>query len=224
MLPTIQNQDLLMTALTHRSALNESDSGTTSKQSNERLEFLGDAVLELITTEYLFNKFPRKPEGELTVFRSALVKTETLAELASELGLGNKLYMSHGEENSGGRNNQSLLANSMEAYIGALYLDQGLKVVTNFLQKSLFVKLKKIMEKKLYKDAKSQLQEIVQAKGLSAPIYETVKAEGPDHDKRFQVQVIVEKQVQAIGIGKSKQLAQQNSAKKALQNYKKDGT
>ena len=214
MLPAFRNQQLLTTALTHRSALNEKIS--TSTESNERLEFLGDAVLELATTQFLFDKLPSEQEGILTAYRSALVKTTTLAEVALELSLGEQLYMSRGEEATGGRVNVSLLADTLEAVIGALYLDQGFEAVTAFLSDHLFPKFAMIQQQKLYKDAKSQLQELVQAQGFEAPAYEVVQEVGPDHDKEFTVQVKVGNQVKGTGTGKSKQQAQQAAASEAL--------
>jgi ribonuclease III len=216
-LPSFNDQQLLATALTHRSALNEHISSAT--ESNERLEFLGDAVLELVTTEFLFEQLKSEPEGTLTAYRSALVKTTTLAEVAEELGLGQQLYMSKGEEASGGRTNPSLLADTLEAVIGALYLDQGIKPVTTFLSTHLFPKFEIIREQKLYKDAKSELQEIVQAQGFDAPLYEVVNEVGPDHDKEFTVQVEVGGQVRGQGTGKSKQQAQQAAATAALEKF-----
>lgn len=213
-LPTFHSQALLVTALTHRSALNEQISG--SSESNERLEFLGDAVLELATTEYLFAAHPNDPEGTLTAYRSALVKTTTLAEVATELGLGEALFLSKGEEAMGGRTNASLLADTFEAVIGAMYLDQNYEVVKTFLAKHLFPKFSAIKEQKLYKDAKSQLQEVVQAKGSPAPAYEVIDEVGPDHDKEFTVQVKIDQVVRGTGVGKSKQLAQQAAAAAAL--------
>jgi len=220
MLPKFKNKQLLITALTHRSALNEKEtSGTTAEESNERLEFLGDAVLELSTTRFLFNKFPDEPEGILTAFRSALVKTGTLADVARELELGKKMYMSKGEEATGGRDNDSLLADTTEAIIGALYLDQNFDAVEDFLKKYLFVKFDEIKKNRAYKDAKSLLQEMVQSKGCPTPNYEVVKAEGPDHDKQFTINVLVGDQIKGTGVGKSKQLAQQDAAKQALGEF-----
>lgn len=213
-IPSFQNQELLTTALTHRSALNEQNS--TSKESNERFEFLGDAVLELVTTKFLFHQFPDIHEGLLTAYRSALVKTETLAKVARTLDLGAKLYMSKGEEATGGRDNDSLLADTMEALIGALYLDQGLEKVEDFLKEVLFVEFEQILQKKLYRDSKSYLQELVQAKGQPTPSYEVVSEVGPDHDKTFTVNVIVGDKVLATGTGSSKQRAQQDAAQIAL--------
>lgn len=216
MLPDFKNPALLVTALTHRSALNEQIS--TSTESNERLEFLGDAVLELATTEFLFAQFPKEPEGKLTAYRSALVKTTTLAEVASDLGLGDKLYLSKGEEATGGRINGSLLADTMEAVIGALYLDQGFAPVKKFLESTVFPKFELIQEQHLYKDAKSSLQEYLQSKGQDAPAYKVLSEAGPDHDKEFVVQVMSQGKKLGEGNGKSKQQAQQAAATQALQS------
>jgi ribonuclease III len=213
-LPVFRNQDLLTTALTHRSALNEKTS--TSIESNERLEFLGDAVLELSTTIFLYKELPQEQEGMLTAFRSALVKTTTLAEVAQVLNLGEKLYMSKGEEASGGRQNASLLANTVEALLGALYLDQGFDAVDAFLQKYLFPRLPDILQKKLYKDPKSHLQELVQAKGFDAPEYLVIDESGPDHDRQFTVKVLINGKEGGQGKGRSKQLAQQDAAQFVL--------
>ncbi len=210
-----KNPQLLETALTHRSAINEKISA--SKESNERLEYLGDAVLELATSEFLFRKFPKEPEGKLTAYRSALVKTGTLAEVAKELKLGEKLKMSRGEEKSGGRENISLLANTTEALIGALYLDQGFDAVKKFLNKYLFPKTGLILNQKTYLDPKSHLQEIVQAQKLSAPKYQVIKEVGPDHNKTFMVDVMVNNQVVGQGKGKSKQQAEREAAKAAIE-------
>lgn len=214
-IPDFKNQALLTTALTHRSALNEQNS--TSQESNERFEFLGDAVLELATTRYLFNLFPDTQEGLLTAYRSALVKTETLAKVARQLGLGQLLYMSKGEEATGGRDNDSLLADTMEAVIGGLYLDQGFEAVETFLTEVLFVEFEQILSKKLYKDPKSHLQELVQAQGRETPSYVVVTEIGPDHDKIFTVNVLVGQEVLATGTGSSKQRAQQDAAQNALE-------
>lgn len=222
MLPKFNNTKLLETALTHRSALNESSSGTSSKESNERLEFLGDAVLELIVTKHLFNQFLNESEGMLTAYRSALVRTETLAEVAKQLGLGEKLYLSRGEEAGGGRSNLGLLANTFEAIVGAIYLDQGLDVIEQFIKKYLFPKLEEIKSQKLYKDAKSLLQETVQAKGFPTPEYLLVDEQGPDHEKVFKVSVTIGKKSYGVGSGSSKQLAQQAAATQALELFEKE--
>lgn len=217
MLPAFKNPQLLMTALTHRSALNEKEqSGTTASESNERLEFLGDAVLELASTIFLYQQRPSDDEGMLTTYRSALVRTETLAELAKELGLQERMYLSKGEEAGGGRDNPSLLADLLEAVIGALYLDQGFSVVQDFLAKVLFPKFSQILASKAYRDQKSLLQEAVQARSLPTPIYRIVKEEGPDHQKTFTVEVLINQEVWGVGTGNSKQRAQQASATMAL--------
>jgi len=217
MLPKFNQPELLELALTHRSALNENIS--PALESNERLEFLGDAVLELVTTEFLYEQFPNEPEGILTAYRSSLVKTTTLAEVAISLGLGQKLYLSKGEEATGGRENPGLLADTTEAVIGAIYLDQGIEQVKKFLEENLFIKFNEIKEQKLYRDAKSQLQEVVQSLGFEAPDYQVVNEEGPDHDKTFTIQVLVDQQVVGEGIGRSKQAAQQVAAQAALEKY-----
>jgi ribonuclease-3 len=219
MIPKFKNQQLLDTALSHRSALNEPGSGTSAKESYERMEFLGDAVLELATTEWLYDEHPTEPEGILTAYRSSLVKTTTLAEAAKELKLGEKMYMSKGEAATGGRENEGLLADVFEAVIGALYLDQGYGAVEKFLHGNLFPKFEKIKEQKLYRDNKSFYQEVIQADGLPTPIYELVKADGPDHSKTFTVNVLVEGKKTGTGTGKSKQLAQQAAAREALEKF-----
>lgn len=203
---------LLKKALTHRSYLNESQN---IDQSNERLEFLGDAVLELIISHHLFNSHPNQPEGILTSARSAIVRTESLAKLAQKLDLGSYLLLSKGEEKSGGRNNTHLLANTTEALIGAIYLDQGLKACQAFTDKHLIPLAKAILTQPL-KDPKSRLQEQTQALGYSSPTYKTISQIGPDHNKTFTINVLVNHQKLASGKGKSKQEAQQKAAKKAL--------
>lgn len=214
MLPKFNNLLLLTTALTHRSALNEKLSA--AEENNERLEFLGDAVLELAASHFLYQKYPQNPEGELTAYRSALVRTETLAKIAAKLELGNELYMSKGEEAGGGRQNVSLLANTFEAVLGALYLDQGYQAVAEFLQTHLFPEIDEIVSKKLFKDPKSQLQELVQAQNMSAPEYKVTSSSGPDHNKVFTVAVWIGGKEVASGTGKSKQTAQQAAAQKAI--------
>lgn len=217
MLPSFTNADLLETALTHRSALNEK--GGTTAESNERLEFLGDAVLELAATEFLYSKFPTEPEGILTAYRSALVKTTSLAAVATTLKLGELLKMSKGEEATGGRVNPSLLADTLEAVVGAIYLDKGFNAATDFLKEHLFISLDTILEQRLYKDPKSELQERVQAKGLDTPNYVVIDQSGPDHNKEFTVAVYVGKTIAGEGHGKSKQQAQQAAAQEALLKY-----
>lgn len=223
MLPQFKNKALLDAALSHRSALNEKNSGSEAQESYERLEYLGDAVLELATTEFLYHEHPTEPEGVLTAYRSALVKTTTLAEVARELELGERMYMSRGEAATGGRQNEGLLADVLEAVIGALYLDQGYLAVQKFLKKNLFPRFVDIKEKKLYRDNKSFYQEMIQAQGLATPIYEVVKAVGPDHDRTFTVNVLVGGVVTGTGTGRSKQQAQQEAARQALEKLAEAG-
>lgn len=211
----IKKNELLEQAFTHRSWLNENNAQT--QESNERLEFLGDAVLELVVTKYLYENFPQEQEGTLTALRAALVRTETLAKVANKLKLGKRLRLSRGEEVTGGRQNQSLLADTFEALIGAIYLESGKSKVTSFLKKHLLPELKTITKNQLEKDAKSMLQELVQARSLPAPIYKIIKESGPDHKKTFTIEVLINKQRLASGVGKSKQQAQQQAAQAALE-------
>lgn len=214
-LTKIADEDLLREAFTHRSYLNESREKIAS---NERLEFLGDAVLEILVSEYLFHRFPEYPEGKLTLLRSSIVRTETLAKAAHTQSLGKYLRMSRGEEEHGGRTNESILANTYEAVIGALYLDQGLSTVKSFLESTLFPYFEEIINNKSYRDAKSQLQEVVQEKHKITPIYKVLKEEGPDHLKRFTVGVFVGDEKIGEGSGKNKQAAESKAAETALKN------
>lgn len=218
-IPQFTNSQLLATALTHRSALNERIS--PSAESYERLEFLGDAVLELCTTKFLYQILPDEPEGVMTAYRSALVKTGTLATLAKEMGLGEKMYMSKGEEATGGRSNQSLLADVFEAVIGAFYLDQGFDAVYQFLETSLFPKFEYIKEHGLYRDYKSTLQELVQSRGLPTPTYTVLAEEGPDHEKTFTIGVLIDGEIFCQSSGTSKQRAEQATARLALEKLEK---
>lgn len=205
---------LLDTALTHRSYLNENKS---IKEHNERLEFLGDAVLELIVTEYLFTNCPDKKEGELTSFRSAAVKTATLAKLSRELGYGKYLKMSKGEERTGGRDKDYLMANTFEAVLGAIYLDKGIKECEKFLKKVVFPEIEHIIENRLDIDPKTQFQEMAQTNFKQTPNYKVIKESGPDHDKTFIVGVYVGKKKLGEGTGLSKQKAEEAAAEKALE-------
>jgi ribonuclease III len=209
-----KDQRLLDQALVHRSYLNEHRRVT---QSNERLEFLGDAVLELVITQHLYAQFPHRPEGALTALRSALVKTSTLGQVAANLGVGESLKMSRGEADGGGRTNLSLLANTLEAVIGALYLDQGLPQVRTFIADHLLPLLPDIITRKLYQDFKSSLQETVQARGLPAPNYQVVSVTGPDHNRQFTVTVSLSGQILGQGTGPTKQTAQTQAAHTALE-------
>lgn len=211
---TFSNLDLLEEALTHRSYLNEHKA---ARAHNERLEFLGDAVLELSATHFLFEKFPEKPEGELTAYRAALVNTYSLAETAEEIGLNDHLLLSKGESKDTGRARQIILANAFEAVLGAIYLDQGYDAANAFVEKHLCPKIDGIVEKRAWQDAKSRFQELAQEKRGHTPTYKTVSETGPDHDKKFTVAVLVGSDEAARGEGKSKQEAEQAAAQAALQ-------
>lgn len=211
---TFKNKSLLIQAFTHRSYLNEHRD--IEMGHNERLEFLGDAVLELIVTEYLYAKYPDKTEGELTSYRSALVKADTLSDAASKIGMNDFLLLSKGESKDTGRARQIILANTIEALIGAIFLDQGYEMAKYFISGNVFFLIEKIIEDQMWLDAKSKFQEKAQDKEGSTPLYKTIKEEGPDHDKKFTVGVFVDDKQVAHGEGKSKQEAEQEAAKKAL--------
>ena len=208
-----KNQSLLETALTHRSYINENPE---AGENNERLEFLGDAVLELIITEFIYEKFPQKPEGELTNLRASLVNANILGKVAGDLGVNDFLRLSRGELKDIGRARQIILANAFEAIVGAIYLDNGHDSAKNFILRVLEPKIPEILEKILYKDAKSLFQEEAQERVGITPTYEVVKEWGPDHDKHFIVGVYLEKELVAEGEGASKQEAQQQAAHLAL--------
>ncbi len=211
------DENLLRTALTHRSYLNEHKD---VKGHNERLEFLGDAVLELVTTEFLYKNYPN-PEGELTNWRSALVKTETISDVSLTLGVEEFIMMSRGERKSLGRSRQLILANTFEAMVGAMYLDQGYDLAREFITKNLLVRLDHILDAKLYIDPKSEFQEMAQEKDGLTPRYEVVSEDGPDHNKRFVVGVFVGETKWGTGSGTSKQSAQQEAAADAVKKYQK---
>ncbi|MBI2268459.1 MAG: ribonuclease III [Candidatus Blackburnbacteria bacterium] len=209
---TFKDKGLLHRAFVHRSYLNENKNET---ESNERLEFLGDAVLEFVVSEHLFVKFPNQDEGHLTALRSRLVNTTSLAETARELGAGEALFLSRGEEQSGGRTNRTLLANTLEAIIGAIFIDQGVGSARDFIDRFIIKKIPETMKTSL-KDPKSLLQEFVQANSYPAPIYRVLSEEGPDHAKEFTVEVWIDKKPYAIGRGSSKKTATQSAAEEAL--------
>ena len=212
-----KNPTLLETAFIHRSFMNEN---RRVKEHNERLEFLGDAVLELITTDFLFQKFPKKPEGDLTALRSALVKGETLAAVARELDFGKYLKLSKGEARSGGAEKPYLLANVFEAVLGAIYLDGGFAKAKRIVEKFLLPKLPKIIAEGAQIDAKSEFQELAQEKLSITPEYRVLKAEGPDHAKVFEMGAFVGKDLFGRGKGASKQAAEQKAAEEALEKLK----
>lgn len=212
-----KDKKLFDQALTHKSWVNENKN---QRETNERLEFLGDAVLEFVVSSELYSHFPDKEEGYLTPFRANLVNTVNLGNYAKKIGLGQALYLSKGEEDGGGRENVSILADTVEAIIGALYLDRGTKIVANFIHEALLMELDQQMRAPL-KDAKSTLQELVQAEGKETPKYKIIQEDGPDHSKTFQVAVYVEKVQIASAYGKSKSEAEQNAAQKALDQKNK---
>ncbi len=211
---TMQNLGFLAEALTHRSYLNEHKEYAGSH--NERLEFLGDAVLELATTDFLFKKYPAKPEGELTSYRAALVNTVSLAESAQVLGVNDYLLLSKGEARDTGRARDVILADALEAIIGAVYVDSGYLAAESFIAKNLFPKLEEVIAKRSYQDAKSRFQESAQEKRGITPVYETLSEVGPDHDKQFTVGVFIGSEEIARGEGKSKQEAEQSAAQAGL--------
>ncbi len=210
--------NLFQQVFVHRSYLNEHRSFPLPH--NERLEFLGDAVLELVVTDFLYKNY-ENPEGELTAWRAALVRGEMLSKIAHQIGMEDYLLMSKGERKSQGRSRDYLLANAFEALIGAIYLDLGYEEARKFIEKHLLVRLDNVLENQLYLDAKSHLQEIAQEKLSITPNYKTLKEEGPDHDKTFIVGVYVGDKLLAEGKGQSKQKAEQDAAKNALEDWEK---
>lgn len=208
-----KNKDLLTMAFVHRSYLNEHPS--FELDHNERLEFLGDAVLELAVTENLFLNFPN-PEGELTNWRASLVNSKMLSLIANKLKIEKYLYLSRGEQKDEGKARQFILANAMEALIGAIYLDQGWDMAKKFIEKFVLTHLKEILEKKLYVDPKSSFQELAQERTGITPSYKVLSEEGPDHAKNFEIGIYLNSELVATGKGSSKQEAQEDAAKKAL--------
>lgn len=210
-----QDKELLKTAFTHRSYVNENRA--TVKAHNERLEFLGDAVLELVITDFLFHKYPDRPEGELTAFRAALVNTQSISDAAVTLNMNEYLLLSRGEAKDTGRARQYILANAFEALIGALYLDRGYEAAHAFIEATLFEKIEKIVSERTWQDAKSYFQEKAQETHSKTPAYELVAEVGPDHDKKFVSAVLIGDERVAEGEGRSKQEAEQAAARKALE-------
>ncbi len=210
--------ELLTTAFTHRSYLNEHPE--YKNPSNERLEFLGDAVLQFLSSEYLYNTYPSSQEGSLTNYRAALVCTPSLAEEAKRLGYGEFLFLSNGEEASGGRSREYILANTFEAVLGAIYLQHGIEKSRVFLTKNLFYKVKNIVDNNKYKDYKSLFQEMAQEKVGATPIYKVMEEWGPDHEKMFKIGLFINEKQYGLGEGSSKQKAEQTAAKNALDNWK----
>jgi len=212
---TFENKKLLTQAFTHRSYLNENPDFELGH--NERLEFLGDAVLELVITEELYQHYPEKPEGELTSYRAALVNAEMLSRVAQDLGMNDYLLLSRGEKKDTGRARHYILANTFESYTGALYLDQGYPACADFIKKHVFAHVDEVVEKKLWKDPKSTFQEEAQEHMGVTPAYRVIKEVGPDHAKQFLVGVFVGNDKIAEGAGPSKQEAEVEAARKALE-------
>ena len=210
---------LLVTALTHRSYVNEHKK--SAREHNERLEFLGDAVLELSVTDFLFNNYD-EPEGVLTSWRAALVRTESIADAGDKIGYEPLLRMSRGEKQGTDRARQQILANAFEALIGAIYLEKGYQVADEFIQKHIASKLETILEEGSWRDPKSYLQEVSQRIDGATPQYRVLEEVGPDHDKIFTLGVYVKNRLLGKGQGYSKQIAQQEAAKVALREYAKE--
>lgn len=210
----IKDEQLIQNAFVHRSYLNESQE---FKYSNERLEYLGDAVLELATSNFLYQTYPDFQEGMLTNIRAALVRTESLGETANNLGFSKLLLMSKGEESTGGRSNRSILADTFEAFLGAVYLDQGFDSCVKILGAHLFQKAAEVLKSETYKDNKSLLQEIAQSRYKSTPEYKLISESGPDHDKEFIMQVVIAGTIYKEGKGKSKQASQEDAARNTLE-------
>ena len=211
------NIDLLVTALTHRSYLNEHKKSAT--EHNERLEFLGDAVLELVTTDFLFSNYD-KPEGILTAWRSALVRTESIGAAGERLGYEKLIRMSRGEKHGSARARQQILANAFEATTGAIYLDKGYEAAKKYITDNILSTLPQILEEESWRDPKSYLQELSQARDGFTPIYKVIKEDGPDHEKTFTLGVFVGDKKMGEGEGPSKQTAQQEAAREAIRKYK----
>src|SRR3989344_1528591 len=215
---TFKDKSIIQNAFIHRSYLNEA---RENLNSNERLEFLGDSILSFIVSKYLYATFPDLPEGELTSLRSAIVKTKTLSLIAKELNLGSYLKLSKGEAESNGSENPSLLADTFEALLGAIFIEHGLPKVEKVIDKFFLPKLPLIIAHKTYKDSKSTLQEIVQEKTRTSPAYKVLKEIGPDHAKTFTVGVYQNDKLLGTGTGKSKQEAEQMAAGDALEKWEK---
>ncbi len=213
-LPQFKDKKLLDQVFTHRSYLNEN---SETLESNERLEFLGDSILSFVVSSYIFEKNPSLEEGQLTNIRSVLTNTETLYSISKKLGLGQFLKLSRGEERSGGRESKTLLANTLEAFIGGLFLDQGLEAVRDFIQKVIISEASEIIEAQGLKDPKSQLQEKLQEVHKQSPVYKIIKEEGPDHNKFYTIGVYIGEKLLAEGTGSSKQEGEKSAARAALE-------
>lgn len=208
--------NLLVTALTHRSYINEHK---VAHEHNERLEFLGDAVLELVSSDFLYRQY-NEPEGIMTALRAALVRTESIGDAGKELGYAPLVRMSKGEKQGSDRAHDVILADCFEAVVGAIYLDQGYQAAKDFISKHILVKIDTILEEGSWRDPKSYAQELAQKIDGMTPMYRTLKEEGPDHDKTFTVGFYVGENLKGVGTGHSKQEAQGEAAKEAIKKYK----
>ena len=212
---TFTDKAILLRAFTHRSFINEKKGRGLAH--NERLEFLGDAVLEIIVTDYLFHTYPKEDEGTLTAYRAAMVNTDSLSKHAKLLELEKYLFLSKGERMDTNKGRDHILANTFEAIVGAVYLDQGIETATKFVGDTLFGYMKEIIEDKLFKDSKSYFQELAQERRKNTPHYELVESVGPDHDKEFVMGAFLDEEMVATGTGQSKQKAESEAARAALE-------
>ncbi len=215
-IPTFNDSKLLEKVFIHRSFLNES--GGRDLESNERLEFLGDSILSFVVSSHIFRQYEDLKEGQLTSIRSVLTNTETLYEISKVMGLGEHLKLSKGEESSGGRQNKTLLANTLEALIGGIYIDQGIEQARKFIEENIISQSEQIIGAQGLKDAKSALQEKIQEKHKESPEYRVIAEEGPDHNKSYTIGVYMGEKLLAEGIGSSKQDAEKAAARAALEN------
>src|SRR3990167_1068649 len=213
-IPTFKNKQLYSQVFIHRSYLNEI---SEPLESNERLEFLGDSILSFVVSSHIFGKYKTSKEGQLTSIRSVLTNTETLYEISRELGLGELLKLSKGEEAGGGRKNKTILANTLEALIGGLYVDQGIEAAKKFIEENIISRAEEIIKSQGLKDPKSALQEKIQESLRESPVYKVIQEEGPDHDKSYIIGVYIGEKLLAEGSGKSKQEAEKSAAYNALE-------
>ncbi|MBP6913604.1 MAG: ribonuclease III [Candidatus Levybacteria bacterium] len=212
-IPEFKSKQLYSQVFTHRSYLNESPEAT---ESNERLEFLGDSILSFIVSSYIYEHYPSLKEGELTSLRSVLTNTQTLYQFASELNLGSQLKLSKGEESTGGRVNKTILANTFEALLGGIFIDQGIEAASRFVHGVIILKIDEVVNTQGLKDPKSMLQEKTQEKSKTSPLYKIVNEEGPDHAKIYTAGVFLDEKLLAEGSGHSKQEAEKSAAANAL--------
>ena len=212
-IPTFKNKQLANQVFIHRSYLNET---AETLESNERLEFLGDSILSFVVSSHIFDKYKTSKEGQLTSIRSVLTNTETLYEISKELGLGELLKLSKGEEAGGGRKNKTILANTLEALIGGIFIDQGIEAAKKFIEDNIISEAERIIEAQGLKDPKSALQEKIQESLRESPVYKVIQEEGPDHNKSYVIGVYIGEKLLAEGSGKSKQEAEKSAARNAL--------